>query len=255
MITLDALNDAPGIIHAFFTRQGGISSGLYGSLNCGYGSRDSSAAVTENRARAMARLDLAADRLATVYQVHSPTCVTVDRPFPAGQAPQADALATRTPGIALGILTADCAPVLFADPQARVIGAAHAGWKGALGGVLEATVDAMEALGAEVRRIVAAVGPCITRRSYEVGPEFPAPFLAADGGADAFFVPAARPGHFMFDLPGYVAWRLERAGVATVALALNDTVSDADRFFSYRRSVLNGEPDYGRGLSAITLKP
>lgn len=254
MITLGALNDITGIRHAFFTREGGVSGGLYASLNCGLGSGDDPAAVAQNRTRAAARLGLKPDRLLTCYQIHSPTCLVVDEPWGADERPQADAMATRTPGIALGILTADCAPVLFADGQAGVVGAAHAGWKGAKGGVLEATLARMVELGARVDRIVAAVGPCIAMRSYEVGPEFPGPILAEDERASDYFAPARREGHFLFDLAGYVGHRLAKAGVEVVARCPNDTLAEEDRFFSYRRSCLRGEPDYGRGLSAIVLQ-
>lgn len=254
MITLDVLGGLGRIRHGFFTREGGVSAGLYASLNCGYGSADDPDAVTENRRRAAARLGVEADRLSTVHQVHSPTCVVVEAPFARGAAPKADAMATRVRGLALGILTADCAPVLFADAEAGVVGAAHAGWKGAVGGVIDATVEAMVGLGAERRRIAAAVGPCIARHSYEVGPEFPAPFLAAEPADADLFAPSTRAGHHMFDLPGYVARRLARAGVTRVEVAPHDTVSQADWFFSYRRSVLRGEPDYGRELSAIVLE-
>lgn len=254
MITIDVL-DGPGRVrHGFFTREGGVSAGLYASLNCGYGSADDPEAVTENRRRAAARLGLEADGLATVHQIHSPTCVAVEAPFAPGAAPKADAMATRVRGLALGILTADCAPVLFADAEAGVVGAAHAGWKGAVGGVVEATVEAMVALGAGRERIAAAVGPCIARQSYEVGPEFPAPFLAAEPADADLFSPSRRAGHHMFDLPGYIARRLARAGVTRVATTRHDTVPEADSFFSYRRSVLRGEPDYGRQMSAIVLE-
>lgn len=253
MITLGALNDITAIRHAFFTRTGGVSAGLYASLNCGLGSNDAPAAVAENRARAAARMDMTPDRLVTCYQIHSATCVTVTEPWAPADAPQADAMVTATPGILLGILTADCAPVLFADPKAKVIGAAHAGWKGAKGGVLESTLNAMESLGASASRVVAAIGPCIAQRSYEVGPEFPAPFLAESPDLRDFFAPARRPGHFLFDLGGYVSRRLVDAGIAQVQRCPNDTLVEEDRFFSYRRSCLRGEKDYGRGLSAITL--
>ena len=247
--------DLPGIRHGFFTRQGGVSEGTYASLNCGFGSSDEAAKVAENRARAMAVLGLAGDRLATCYQVHSPAVVVVDRPWPRGEAPRADAMVTRTPAIALGILTADCAPVLFADGEARIIGAAHAGWRGALSGVLEATVAAMEKLGAAPKRIRAAIGPSIGRQSYEVGPEFPAPFIAENAENAAFFRAAPRDGHFLFDLEGYVAARLQRLGLAPIETIPGDTAADADRFFSYRRSCHRKERDYGRELSAITLVP
>ncbi|HYD30679.1 MAG TPA: peptidoglycan editing factor PgeF [Azospirillaceae bacterium] len=253
MITLGALNDITGLRHGFLTRSGGVSTGLYASLNCGFGSGDSPAAVARNRALAMERLDQPADALVTVRQVHSPDVVTAREPFPHDRAPGADALVTDRPGIALGILTADCAPVLFADPKARVIGAAHAGWKGAIGGVIEATVSAMVELGAKPQRIVAAIGPCIAQRSYEVGPEFPTPFLAEDAANADLFAPSRREGHFMFDLPVYVARRLGRAGVDLIQRCPNDTVAEEDRFFSYRRATLRGEKDYGRGLSAIVL--
>ncbi len=254
MITLGALNDITHIRHAFFTRSGGVSTGLYASLNVGFGSGDAPAAVAENRARAAARLDVTPDRLVTCYQVHSPTCVAVTEPWSPDNAPQADAMATDVPGLALGILTADCAPVLFADEKAKVIGAAHAGWKGAKGGVLEATIARMVELGAKPARIVAAVGPCIAQRSYEVGPEFPAPFLEEDPRNRDYFAPARRDGHFLFDLAGYVTRRLGDAGVEVIQRCPNDTVVEEDRFFSYRRSCLRGEKDYGRGLSAIVLQ-
>jgi YfiH family protein len=254
MITLAPLTDAPGVRHAFFTREGGVSQGIFASLNCGFGSGDAIESVAENRARAAATLDVAPDRLVTCYQIHSPAVVTVETPWRREENPRADAMVTQRRGVALGILTADCVPVLFADPKARVIGAAHAGWRGALGGVVEATVEAMAALGARPQRIRAGVGPCIAKASYEVGPEFPAPFLAEDPGNAELFTPARRTGHFMFDLPAYVERRLRRAGVAAVERADVDTVTAEDRFFSYRRTCLRGEKDYGRGLSAIVLE-
>ncbi len=254
MITLGALNDITHIRHAFFTRSGGVSTGLYASLNVGLGSGDAPAAVAENRARAAGRLDLPPDRLVTCHQVHSATCVTVEAPWRPQDAPRADAMVTRVPGVALGILTADCAPVLFADSKAKVIGAAHAGWKGAKDGVIEATIARMVELGAKPSRIVAAVGPCIAQRSYEVGPEFPAPFQEEDPRNRDYFAPARRPGHFLFDLVGYVARRLGDAGVEIIQRCPNDTAAEEDRFFSYRRSRLRGESDYGRGLSAILIQ-
>jgi hypothetical protein len=252
LITLNALA-ADGARHAFFTRAGGVSEGIFASLNCGFGSRDAAEKVAENRSRAMARLGLTPDRLATCYQVHSPTVVTVDRPWRRDEPPRADAMVTRHRGIALGILTADCAPVLFVDPAARIIGAAHAGWRGALGGVLEATIAAMASLGAMPDRIRAGIGHCIAQRSYEVGPEFPAPFVAEDAQNAGFFTPAPRARHFLFDLAGYVTRRLERLGLANIERADGDTAAEPDRFFSYRRSRLENEPDYGRELSAICL--
>jgi polyphenol oxidase len=254
VISLAALNDAASIRHAFFTREGGVSAGLFGSLNCGFGSGDAPEKVAENRARAMAALDLAPDRLVTCHQVHSPDVVTVAAPWRREDNPRADALVTNCRGIALGILTADCVPVLFADADAGVIGAAHAGWKGALGGVVAATVAAMARLGAAPGRMRAAIGPCIAQRSYEVGPEFPAPFLAEDSGNGDFFAPARRAGHFMFDIAGYVERRLIAAGVGAIQRAPCDTVAEETRFFSYRRACLKGEKDFGNGLSAIVLE-
>jgi purine-nucleoside/S-methyl-5'-thioadenosine phosphorylase / adenosine deaminase len=247
--------DLAHIRHGFFTRQGGVSAGIFASLNCGFGSSDEAAKVAENRARAMAVLGLAGDRLATGYQVHSADVVVVDHPWRRGEAPRVDGMVTRTPEIALGILTADCAPVLFADGEARVIGAAHAGWRGAVSGILEATVAAMEKLGATPRRIHAAIGPSIGRHSYEVGPEFPAPFLAENASNAAFFRVAPRAAHFLFDLAGYVAARLQRLGLARIETIPGDTAAETDRFFSYRRSCHRKEPDYGRELSAIALMP
>lgn len=254
MITLAALNEINRIRHGFFTREGGVSAGIYTSLNCGPGSKDDPAAVAENRARCMAQMDLPAEALVTVYQCHTPDAVVVGAPFAKGEAPKADAMVTNKPGLALGILTADCVPVLFADRKAAVIGAAHAGWRGALGGVLENTLEAMSKLGAKPGNVVAAIGPCIGQRSYEVGPEFPAPFLAEFAGNSDFFAAANRPGHHLFDLPGYVARRLSRRGLAEITRVPADTCRDETRFFSYRRATLRGEPDYGRQLSAIVLE-
>ncbi|BBK44760.1 laccase domain protein [Allostella vacuolata] len=253
MITAPALAALPGIRHAFFTREGGVSGGIYAGLNCGFGSGDEASSVAENRARAMRRLDLPAEALATLHQVHSPTAVAAEAAWPRGTAPRADAVVTATPGLAAGILTADCTPVLFADADARIVGAAHAGWRGALYGVLDSTIAAMEERGAARGRIVAAVGPCIGPASYEVGAEFRDRFLAVEAGFDAFFTPGARPGKFQFDLPGFVAMRLDRAGLGRVDRCDADTAADPDRFFSYRRATLRGEPDYGRALSAIAL--
>jgi len=252
LITLPTLAEA-GTAHAFFTRAGGVSQGLFASLNCGLGSRDDAASVAENRRRAAASLGLGAAGLATCYQVHSADVAVLDETWRPEARPRADALVTRRKDVALGILTADCAPVLFADAEAEIVGAAHAGWRGALSGVLEATIAAMVALGAAPRRIRAGIGPCIAQPSYEVGLEFPAPFLAKDQGNAGFFQPAARAGHFLFDLPGYVARRLERAGIGVIAATGGDTAAEPERFFSYRRAYLRRETDYGRGLSAIRL--
>ncbi len=254
MITLSALNEVNHIRHAFFTREGGVSQGIYASLNCGPGSQDNAAAVTENRARAMAMLDQPPEALVTVYQQHTPNVVVVDAPFPDADRPVADAMVTTTPGLALGILTADCAPVLFADRRGTIVAAAHSGWKGAIGGVLENTLDKMAELGAKKKNIVAAIGPCIGQRSYEVGPDFPAPFLAEDPVNRDFFAPSSRDGHYLFDLPGYVSRKLSRLGVQDVTRVPADTCRDEARFFSYRRTTLRREPDYGRQLSVIMLE-
>jgi hypothetical protein len=254
VITSDALGVGSGIRHAFFTRRGGVSAGLFSSLNCGFGSGDSPENVARNRQIAVAGLGLAADRLVTVRQAHSTTVVTVERSWRREESPSADGLVTAVRGIALGVLAADCAPILLHDPVAQIIGAAHGGWRGALGGIVEATVARMAALGSERSRIRAAVGPCIGRRSYEVGPEFPQPFAAEDPVSTDYFAPAPRDGHFLFDLAGYIAHRLSRAGIATVEVAPHDTVAEEDWFFSYRRACLRGERTYGRGLSAIVLE-
>jgi hypothetical protein len=251
MITLEPLK-APGIAHGFFTRDGGVSRGIYASLNCGGGSGDDPASVAENRARATAALGVARDALATNNQVHGCEVVTVEQAWTRAERPRADGMVTRRRGVALGILTADCVPVLFADAEAGVIGAAHAGWRGALSGVLDATLRAMVTLGARPDRVRAGFGPAIAQASYEVGPEFPAPFLAQDPGHRKFFE-ALTNGKFRFDLPAYVKTRLDGLGLAAVASTGGDTAADAARFFSYRRSRLAGEPDYGRLLSAIAL--
>lgn len=250
MLTHQTLDRAAGIRHAFFTRDGGVSGDIYASLNCGYGSDDEADNVTANRGRAMARLGLAAEALATTYQVHGTAVQVVEHAGSPDDRAEADAMVSRVPGIALGILTADCAPVLLADPGAAVIGATHAGWRGALSGVLEATVAAMELLGAHAGDIVAGVGPCIAQESYEVGPEFRARFVAADAANQAFFDNSGRD---RFDLEGYVVDRLRRLGVAAAEGFGADTCAERDRFFSYRRSCHDGEPDFGRGLSAIAL--
>ncbi|MCB2101388.1 MAG: peptidoglycan editing factor PgeF [Rhodobacterales bacterium] len=251
MITAQALARLPGLRHGFLTRRGGVSGAPYDSLNRGLGSDDDPAAVGENRSRALARIGADGADLVTVSQVHSPNVVVVDDAWAPGEAPRADAMVTRRPGLALGILTADCAPVLLADAQAGVVGAAHAGWNGAVSGVLEAAVGAMEALGADRAAIHAAVGPCIHQPSYEVGPEFRDRFVAEDAANDRFFVPSDRPGHHRFDLPGYVAARLSALGLGAVEGSPADTCADAGRFFSYRRTTLNGGGDYGRLISII----
>ena len=243
---------SPRVAHGFFGRKGGVSTGLYSSLNCGPGSGDVRASVIENRRRATAALAPEAT-LVTLYQIHSAQAVTVTSPWEIPDNPKADAFATDKSGILLGILTADCAPILLADSQAHVIGAAHAGWGGALAGVTVSVVSAMERLGAQRERITAAIGPCISLTSYEVGPEFKPRFLAADPGSETFFEPSPRAGHWQFDLPAYVAHRLRQGGVGTVeTIPLCTYVQEAD-FFSYRRTTHRKEADYGRQLSAIML--
>ena len=253
MITLRALGGEPAIRHAFFTRQGGVSGGLFASLNCGFGSGDKIEHVERNRGVAASRLDVTPERLVSCHQVHGTNVVTVEQPWRREANPRADGMVTRVPGIALGVLAADCAPVLFADPEAGIVAAAHGGWRGALAGVMEATVEAMTRLGARSQRIRAGIGPCIGQLSYEVGPEFEAAFAKADPESSAFFVPAARPGHFLFDLPGCIAHRLGRLGLAAVEQSGQDTAAEEDLFFSYRRACLRGEKNYGRGLAAIAL--
>jgi YfiH family protein len=252
MITVSALNDINTIRHAFFTREGGVSRGIFSSLNCGFGSGDDLECVRENRRLALTTLELTPDVLVTVRQEHTATVVAVDRAFPDGKAPAADAMVTKKTGLALGVLTADCAPILMCDGKAGVIAAAHAGWRGALSGVLETTIKAMVDLGAKPNRITAAIGPCIGYSSYEVGPDFPALFLPS--GADFFAPSPVKPGHFLFDLAGFVARKLALAGLTEVSYTPCDTVRDESRFFSYRRSVLRGEGGYGRQLSVIALE-
>ncbi len=253
MITHDLLS-LPGIRHGFFTREGGVSEGLFASLNCGFGSGDDSERVAENRARVTGRLGVTSERLVTCYQIHSADVVAVETPWRRESAPRADGMVTTKPGIALGMLTADCAPVLLADPEARVVGACHAGWRGALSGIVESTIAEMTRRGARLERIAVAVGPCIGKRSYEVGPEFPAPFLTANPSDADLFKSASRTGHFLFDLTGYVVRRLARLGLRAVAAIDGDTVAEERRFFSYRRACLRGERDYGRLISAIALE-
>jgi YfiH family protein len=253
ILTLSALEGDPDIRHAFFTREGGVSEGIYAALNCGFGSRDDPAKVEQNRTIAAAQLGLPGERLVTCHQVHGTATVTVERPWQRAANPRADGMVSAVPGIALGVLAADCAPVLFVDPNARIIGAAHGGWRGALAGVMEATVAAMAELGARPKQIRAGIGPCIAQNSYEVGPEFAAAFAAADRDSSGFFKPAPREGHLLFDLGGYIAHRLGRLGLARIERAPHDTVAEEELFFSYRRACLRGEPDYGRGLAAIAL--
>ncbi len=254
MIQSETLSALPNIAHGFFTREGGTSSGLYAGRNCGLGSDDLRANVIENRGRTADDLGVPRDQLLTVYQVHSPQVVVATKPWSHDDAPEGDAMVTATPGLALGILTADCTPVLFADPEAGVIGAAHAGWKGAIGGVLEATVDAMTSLGAERVRIHCCVGPTISQANYEVGPEFQKHFMDKSAGNGRFFAPSARENHFQFDLPGFVSDRLGSMGLGQIDNTKLCTYADEKRFYSFRRTTHAGEPDYGRQISSITLK-
>jgi hypothetical protein len=243
----------PDIRHAFFTREGGVSGGIYASLNGGIGSRDAPENVRENRARMAASLGVAPTHLVSCYQIHSPDVIVATEPWTRENAPRADAIVTRTSGLAIGVSTADCGPILFADAESRVIGAAHAGWKGALTGVLEVTIAAMEKLGAARARIRAAIGPLIRQPNYEVGNEFVERFTAAEAANKRFFAAATRPGHAMFDLPGYIKSRLERAEIQGVEDLGLCTYADAARFFSYRRTTHRGEADYGRHVNAIAL--
>ena len=247
------LSAIPGLRHAFFSREGGVSDGIYGSLNGGLGSNDDPAKVTENRRRMAEQLGVTIDHFLSVHQVNSPDVVVATGPWNGQPRPKADALVTNIEGLALGVTTADCGPILFVDPNARVIGAAHAGWKGALTGIVESTVAAMEKLGADRTGIVAAIGPLIRQESYEVGNEFVERFIESDAENSLFFVPATREGHAMFDLAGFIRSRLENAGVLIIDDIGIDTYSDP-RFFSYRRSVHRKEADYGRHIHAIVLE-
>lgn len=249
-----ALAELPGIRHAFFTRAGGVSRDIYASLNGGLGSGDAAASVAENRARMAAALGVAPTHLLTAHQVHSPDAVIVTRPWSIADRPRVDGIVTATPGLAVGASTADCGPILMADARAGVIAATHAGWKGALTGVIEASIAAMETLGAARERIVAAMGPMIRQSSYEVGSEFVDRFTAERADNARFFRPSAREGHAMFDLAGYIRARLDRAGIARIDDLGLCTYADEARFFSYRRSVHRNEPDYGRHVHAIALE-
>ena len=247
------LSAIPGLRHAFFTREGGVSDGIYASLNGGVGSNDDPAHVAENRRRMAEQMGVAPDRFLSVYQIHSPDAVVATGPWQGASRPRADAIVTRAEELAIGVTAADCGPILLVDSNARVIGAAHAGWKGALTGIVESTVDAMEKLGAERSGIVAAIGPLIRQHSYEVGHEFVERFIEADADNALFFIPAARQGHSMFDLAGFIRMRLENAGVLMIDDIGADTYAD-ERFYSYRRSVHRKEPDYGRHVHVIALQ-
>jgi hypothetical protein len=252
-VTVEVIRAAnlAAVPHGFLGRRGGVSSGDLAGLNVGYGSGDDRDSIAENRARAIAAV-LPGAELATVHQVHSPEAVVAEKPWPRDERPPADGLVTNRPGLLLGILTADCAPVLLADADAGVVGAAHAGWRGALAGITDSTIGAMEGLGARRERIAASVGPCIGRASYEVEETFRGRFLGLDPANERFFI-SGRGGRPHFDLEGYVAARLEAAGIASVEVLGLDTYADADRFFSYRRATHRGEADYGRQISMIGL--
>lgn len=253
-IQAPALSSRLDIRHAFFTREGGVSKGIYASLNGGVGSSDDPEKVRENRRRMAEAISVAPDALISVYQVHSPDAVVVEGPW-ATERPKADAMVTSVPGLALGITTADCGPVLFADAQARVIGAAHAGWRGAVTGVLESTIATMERLGAKRENIIAVLGPTISQKAYEVGPDFIERFSKEAPGHERFLKEAERHGHAMFDLPGFIGARLGAAGIGAFTDLGLCTYSDEERFFSYRRTTHRQEPDYGRLISAIALTP
>ncbi|MFM9864776.1 MAG: peptidoglycan editing factor PgeF [Micropepsaceae bacterium] len=244
-----------GVAHGFFGRQDGVSGGIYASLNCGYGSGDDSVDVCENRTRVATWLGTSEPQLITLYQIHSTDALHVTEPWTRAAPPKADAMATTLRGVALGVLAADCGPILLADHRAGVIGCAHSGWKGALGGVAESIVSLMERLGAVRSRIRAATGPCISQDSYEVGPEFEARFAEADTGNRRYFVPSPRAGYWQFDLPGYVTARLKATGIGAVETLNMCTYEHNESYFSYRRTTHRGETDYGRNVSAIMLKP
>ncbi|HEY7750046.1 MAG TPA: peptidoglycan editing factor PgeF [Aestuariivirgaceae bacterium] len=255
MIQAPALQQIAKVKHGFFTREGGYSKGLFASLNCGYGSGDDRQTVALNRDLVAARLHVKPDDLLTAYQQHSPTVISVAQSWSPQAAPRADAMVTRQSGIALAALTADCAPVLFAASTGEVVGIAHAGWKGALAGVAEATLSAMESLGVDRRNVVAAIGPTISGAAYEVGTEFHHRFLESDPANSAFFKLGATAGHYMFDLPAYLAARLRRSGLKTIVDLALCTYSDEQRFFSYRRATHRREQQYGRLISAIAIAP
>jgi YfiH family protein len=253
MISSEILKDQTGVRHGFFTRQDGASAGIYASLNCGFGSDDAGENVAENRRRVASRLGVAPDRLVTVRQVHSPKVITAEDSWTPDEAPEGDAAVTTVRGLAIGILTADCTPILFADAEAGVIGAAHAGWRGAKSGIIETVVDRMEQLGADRKRVRAAIGPTISRNAYEVGAEFEDAFCLDDKANRVFFAAKTPGGKAHFDLPAYCRERLKRAGLEHIDSLDICTYANESLFFSYRRSVHRGEGDYGRQISAIVL--
>jgi YfiH family protein len=253
MIEARELSRYTRLRHGFFTREGGHSSGIYASLNCGFGSGDDKDMVARNRERVSVRLGVTADRLLTTWQHHSCDTIAVTAPWDPAVPPRGDAIVTATPGIAVAILTADCAPILLADPEAGVIGAAHAGWKGALAGITDSTIAAMERLGARRSHITAVIGPTISQAVYEVGPELHERYADEDRGNAKFFAPSRRSGHHMFDLPRYLAGRLAAAGLTTIADLAVCTYREEERFFSYRRATHRRHANYGRQISAICL--
>jgi len=255
MIEAQNLIRIPDVRHGFFTRRGGYSGGIYRSLNCGLGTDDDRKTVHRNHVHVATSLGLEPDALVTVHQVHGIDVITVDKPWPFDQRPKADAMVTNRRGFALGVLTADCVPILFADEENAVVGAAHAGWRGALAGIAGAVIEAMERLGARREQIAAAVGPCISQAAYEVGPEFRDQFLAEDSASGRFFSQAPDQERPHFDLPGFVVARLRREDIGSVELIARCTYGEEETFFSYRRATHLGEGDYGRQISAITLGP
>ena len=253
MIEASELKSARSLRHGFFTREGGHSSGLFTSLNCGFGSGDDKPTVAMNRAAVGDHLGVSAGNLLTIWQWHSPDVIVADAPWDTLKPPKGDAIVTTKPGLAIAVLTADCAPILFADGEAGVIGAAHAGWKGAIAGVSEATIAVMEEKGARRERITAVIGPTISQKAYEVGPDFAAQFIAQSPDNADFFTPSPRARHQMFDLPAYLERRMKRHGVGQVIDMGLCTYSNEDRFYSYRRATHRNEKDYGRQISAIVL--
>ena len=253
MLSSSLLSAVPGLRHAFFTREGGVSGGIYAGLNGGLGSKDDPAHVRENRRRMAEHMGVPSEHLVCVHQIHSPDAVIATGPWEGPARPKADAIVTNSTGLAIGVTAADCGPVLFVDPNAGVIGAAHAGWKGALTGIMESTIAAMEELGAERGSTIAAIGPLIRQPSYEVGGEFVERFIDHDANNAVFFLPSERDGHAKFDLAGYIRLRLQNAGILMIDDLGVDTYAD-ERFYSYRRSVHRGETDYGRHVHAIVLE-
>ncbi|WP_169543058.1 peptidoglycan editing factor PgeF [Sneathiella aquimaris] len=254
MIKSDIFNESQ-VSHGFFTRKNGVSNGIYASLNCGAGSNDAIDNVIKNKEIVAKSLLVSPENLTTLYQVHSSDVLTLTEPVDTENKPKADAMVTNVSGLALGILTADCVPILFADSVNQVIGAAHSGWKGTIGNISKAVIEAMIELGASRSSICCAIGPAIQQASYEVGPDFPAPFIALDPAYKSFFIPSEREKHHMFDLTGFVKMQLLQQNIKAVDLIDNDTCADEEYFYSYRRMCKRGEPDYGRQISAIALRP